>query len=269
MCMSAEAIQKIQELTHAAIIGHPGTDTPSMLVPSDFKLQSLESLMDNPSRFRGQFSTTSIEDYADYINNEDGSRVFVDIDRMRASAYFDLGHADEPGHGEHTAVLTLEKTAPYAALLSADGTAFAQKELAHWIEDWHANIEGEDSAGASMSPNQLAAAVRRIEIKASSERAHEDNDWSASRSGLDRLDANTGDRTPAIIRYTCTPYEGLGIRTFTVRVSIIADDQKPKIKLRLIGLEAVKEEIAKEFKHVLSGQLGEQTKLLLGNFSKG
>lgn len=267
--MEAATLDKLQDLIQASTIGNPGTDVPSILVPNGFALKSLESLMDTPSRFRGQFSTTSIEDYAEYINAEEESRVFVDIEKMRAAAFFDLGTATVPGHGEHTATLTLEKTAPFAALLHADGTASAQKELAHWIEDWFANIEGEDSKGVSLSPGELGAAIRRIEIKATSERTHEDNDWNASRSGLDQLDAKTGGATPSIIHFTCTPYEGLSSRTFSLRVSIIADDQKPFLKLRIIGLEAEKELIAQEFKQVLKGQLGEGATLLLGNFSKG
>ncbi|KAA0017132.1 DUF2303 family protein [Salinicola corii] len=265
----ADALDKLQDLTQAANIGHPGTHVPTMLVPRGYDLVSLEKYMENPGRFRGNFATSSIEDYAAYVNAEDKSRVFVDIDSMRAKGFFDLGTHLDPGHADHTATLALDKTAPFAALLNADGTAYGQKDLAAWIEDWNGNIEGEDSTGDSMSPNQLAAAVRRIEIKASSESAHEDNDWSASRSGLDRLDANTGARTPAIIRFSCIPYEGLSLRTFALRVSIIADDQKPKLKLRLIGLEAVKEEIAQEFKRVLASHLGANATLLLGNFNKG
>ncbi|WIX34116.1 DUF2303 family protein [Salinicola sp. JS01] len=266
--MDAEAIQKIQELTHAAAIGNPGTDVPSILVPSGFKLQSLEPLMTSPTRFRGTFATTSLEDYAEYINAEHGGRVFVDTESMRARAFFDLGDVTAPGHGEHTAALTLEKTAAYAAMLDADGKAFAQKDLAHWVEDWHANIEGEDSNGNSLSPMQLAAAVRRIEIKASSERTHEEGDWNSSRSGLDQLDARSGDATPAIIRFSCTPYEALSQRTFTLRVSILTDDSKPRLKLRVSGLGADQELIAQEFKHVLGQHLADGATLLLGTFAK-
>lgn len=210
----------------------------------------------------------SIEDYAAYINEEDETRVFVDIDAMRAKAFFDLGNPVTPGHGDHTASLRLEKTSGFEACLSANGSSFAQKELAHWIEDWHHCITGIDSNGEDLTAKQLANAVRKIEIKATSERSHEDGDWNTKRSGMDALDANTGASTPDIIRFHCLPYEGLSHRTFEMRVSILTDDTKPRLKLRIIGLETAQEEMAKEFKLVLQAELEESATLLLGAFSK-
>ncbi|WP_447956536.1 DUF2303 family protein [Vreelandella sp. EE7] len=266
--MDHQAIEKIQDLVHAAQIGNPGTDVPTILVPEGYKLVSLEQYQTAPSRFRGAFSTSSIEDYANYVNDEDTARVFVDIDAMSGKAFFDLGRADTPGHGEHTATLRLEKTAAFEACLDANGSTFAQKELAHWIEDWHHCITGIDSNGQELTAKQLANAVRKIEIKATSERSHEEGDWNTKRSGMDALDATTGDSTPDIIRFHCLPYEGLSFRTFEMRVSILADDTKPRLKLRIVGLEAAREEMAKEFKQVLENELDEHTTLLLGSFNK-
>lgn len=266
--MDHQAIDKIQQLVHAAMIGAPGTDVPTLLVPDGYSLESLEKYQENPSRFRGSFSTASIEDYANYVNAEDVARVFVDIDAMRAKAFFDLGNPGLPGHAEHTAALTLQKTAAYKACLDANGTSFAQKELARWIEDWHHCITGIDSNGQELTAKQLANSVRKVEIKASSERTHEEGDWNTKRSGMDALDASAGDATPDIIRFHCIPYEGLAFRTFEMRVSILTDDIKPKLKLRIIGLETAQEEMAKEFKQVLADELEESATLLLGSFSK-
>lgn len=266
--MDHQAIEKIEALVHAAQIGNPGTDAPTMLVPKGYELQSLEKYQETPSRFRGTFTTESIEDYGNYVNSEDEARVFVDVEAMRAAAFFDLGNPSAPGHGEHRAYLKLEATGAYVACLAANGTSFAQKELAHWIEDWHHCITGIDSNGEDLSAKQLANAVRKIEIKATSERTHEDGDWNTKRSGMDALDASTGTSTPDIIRFHCQPYEGLSYRTFEMRVSIIADDTKPRLKLRIIALETAKEEMAKEFKQVLQGELEEKATLLLGSFSK-
>lgn len=266
--MDHQAIEKIEALVHAAQIGNPGTYEPTMLVPEGYKLQSLEKFSDAPTRFRGTFATSSIEDYASYINEEDQTRVFVDIDAMRAKAFFDLGFAIAPGHGEHTATLTLQKTGAYEACLQANGTAFAQKELAHWIDDWHHCITGIDSNGQELTAKDVSNSVRKIEIKATSERSHEDRDWGSTRSGMDALDASAGESTPDIIRFHCLPYEGLSYRTFEMRVSILTDDTKPRLKLRIVGLETAQEEMAKEFKLVLRGFLEESATLLLGSFSK-
>lgn len=266
--MDAQTIDKLQALFHAASIGHPGTDVPTMLVPEGYQLQALERYQDAPSRFRGVYATRSIEDFATYVNGEGRAKVFVDTDDMDALAWFDLGDAEAPGHGEHRASLALQKTAPYKAALAAHDNAFTQKDLAHWIEDWHAHIEGEGTSGNVLSSKQLANMVRRIEIRASSERTHEEGDWSAKRTGLDAIDATAGTDTPAVIRFTCLPYEGLQLRTFDLRVSILADDAKPRIKLRIMGLEGIQEEMAQEFKEVLDKKLSaEGVRLLLGNFN--
>ncbi|MBB3192083.1 DUF2303 family protein [Halomonas cerina] len=267
--MDANTIEKIEALVAASQIGAPGTDVPTMLVPNGYSLESLERYQDTPSRFRGTFSTSSIEDYAAYVNAQAVAQVFVDTDDMDALAFFDLGSAEAAGHGEHRARLKLQRTAPYAACLQAHDRAFGQKDLAHWIEDWHAHITGESSQGKELSAKQLANLVRRIEVKATSERTHEEGDWNARRTGLDAMDASAGDDTPAFIRFACLPYEGLRLRTFDLRVSILTDDSKPRIKLRIMGLEGIQEEIAKEFKAVLEQQLHPDTvRVLLGNFSK-
>lgn len=267
--MEAQALDKLIALASAAHIGDPGTDVPSILVPAGYGLKSLEKLQAAPSRFRGTFTTRSIVDFANYVMAEDGARVFVDSDDMDALAYFDLGDAAHPGHGEHRASLALKKTAPHQAVLQAHGTPFSQKELAHWVEDWHHCITGESTSGNEMSAKQLANAVRKIEVKATSERSHEEGDWNAKRTGLDALDVSAGNDTPAVIRFHCLPYEGLKARTFELRVSILAgSDDKPKIKLRVMGHEGLQEEMATEFKEVLEGHLAAHATLLLGGFQK-
>ncbi|CBV44088.1 YfdQ family protein [Halomonas elongata] len=268
--MEAQALERIVALAHASQIGNPGTDVPTMLVPNGYSLESLEAFQDHPTHFRGTYSTSSIEDYAAYVNHEVGAQVFVDTDDMDAEAFFDLGDADSPGHGKHRARLKLQRTAPYTACLQAHDRAFGQKELAHWIEDWHAHITGESTSGKDLTPKQLATMVRRIEVEASSERTHEEGDWNTQSSGLDALDARTGEDTPAFIRFACMPYEGLSLRTFDLRMSILTDDSKPRLKLRITGLEGIQEEIAKEFKQVLEQQIDlGATRVLLGNFRKG
>ena len=62
------------------------------------------------------------------------------------------------------------------------------------------------------------------------------------------------------------PYEGLTVRNITLRVSIITSGAQPMLKLRWVGEEVQREEIAQEFKSVLDAQIGEAAKLILGTF---
>ena len=52
-----------------------------------------------------------------------------------------------------------------------------------------------------------------------------------------------------------------------LRISVITSGAQPALKLRWIGEEVQREEIAQEFKSVLEAQVGEAAKLALGTFS--
>lgn len=65
------------------------------------------------------------------------------------------------------------------------------------------------------------------------------------------------------------PYEGLGERTFTLKLSILTGGDKPALKLRWVGKEVQQEEIAQEFKAVLTEKVGTAASLTLGTFSVG
>jgi Uncharacterized conserved protein (DUF2303). len=58
----------------------------------------------------------------------------------------------------------------------------------------------------------------------------------------------------------------LSVRNITLRVSIITSGAQPMLKLRWVGEEVQREEIAQEFKSVLDAQIGEAAKLILGTF---
>ncbi len=57
-----------------------------MIVPESFKTIDLEKYMPERRRFRGNFSTTSIEDFCVYANDHDAGSIFVDTDKRRMSA---------------------------------------------------------------------------------------------------------------------------------------------------------------------------------------
>ena len=56
------------------------------------------------------------------------------------------------------------------------------------------------------------------------------------------------------------------MRNITLRVSVITSGAQPMLKLRWVGEEMQREEIAQEFKSVINTQIGQAANLTLGSF---
>ena len=142
----------------------------------------------------------------------------------------------------------------------------SQKDLSDWIEDWNASLSATDDAGQTMSIVKAIAAVRTITIKASSESDHAISETRTSRSAMDQIEATSKETLPASLVFSVVPYEGLSVRDITLRVSVITSGTQPMLKLRWVGEEVQREEIAQEFKAVLQENIGNSAALSLGAF---
>ncbi|MDT4823271.1 hypothetical protein FQZ97_564920 [compost metagenome] len=265
-----DALQLILD-HHAATAGKDlGTDTQAILLPESLRVASLEHLQPGRSRFRGLMSTSSLADFCAYVlaRTEPGTQGFVDQDAMSCRAIFNLGDTDHPGHADDAASLQLKPTAAYQALQALAGRNLSQKELAEWMEDWNPYLTA-TVGETSMGMPQAIAAVRNITIKAASERNHQEGNFNASRSAMDTIEAQSQEQLPEALHFSLVPYEGLGQRTLTLRLSILTGGDKPSLKPRWVGEEIQREEIAQEFKRVLSEKLGDNAVLYLGNFNAG
>ena len=117
-----------------------------------------------------------------------------------------------------------------------------------------------------MSIVKAIAAVRTITIKASSESDHAVSETRTSRSAMDQIEATSKETLPAALVFSVVPYEGLSVRNITLRVSVITSGVQPMLKLRWVGEEVQREEIAQEFKSVLDKHIKDAAKLTLGCF---
>ena len=111
------------------------------------------------------------------------------------------------------------------------------------------------------------AAVRTLSIKATSESDHTVSETRASRSAMDAIEATSKETLPTSLIFSVVPFEGLSLREIILRISVITSGAQPALKLRWVGEEVQREEIAQEFKSVLDAQVGEAAKLALGTFS--
>ena len=185
---------------------------------------------------------------------------------MTCTLIFNLGTNVAPGHADDRAVLRLKPSAGYKAVQGIPGRALSQKDLSDWIEDWNASLSATDEAGQTMSIVKAIAAVRTITIKASSESDHAVSETRTSRSAMDQIEATSKETLPASLVFSVVPYEGLSIRHIILRVSVITSGAQPMLKLRWVGEEVQREEIAQEFKSVLDAQIGPAAQLTLGTF---
>lgn len=259
----------------------PNTDRPTISVPKGIKLEDIEHLQAHRHRFRGKYATNRLSEFCTYVTNRvselqdfatgeparSNTSAFLDIDRGTAKAIFNLGRPGEAGHGDDVALLDLAQTAAYNGLLKLNGIKLSQKDLAEWLEDWAQIIEpfyGEDEQARTLK--QAIAAVRNIRIKADGESTSKVNDFGASKTALESIEASSQDQLPAGFLFHCSPYPGFIERQFRLRLSVITD-QTPKLVVRLVGHEEQVEKIGQEFEEIARDKLPEAVRVYRGSFA--
>lgn len=273
MSLSKDAIQHIEAQALVAsgkILEIPGASVA--VVPESAVLQSLELFQAARNRFRGKMTTTALRDFAEYVNRhhsaEAGPACFVDQDEMSAMVIFNLGSVEKAGHGDDVAALNLKPTAAFASLRAVIGRAMSQQQLAEWLEDWAPHIQA--LAGEQQLP--IAAAItgiRKMTIKAVSQRDSTVGDLSAARSAMDEIEARSQETLPTAFQFTVVPYEGLQPALIPLRLSVITSGDAPVLKLRWVGEEAQREGFATEFKGVLASSISSNVPVTIGAFSVG
>lgn len=271
MSLTKDALQHIQDLALAASAKPVSVDGADVVaLPESVQLANLERFKLGRDRFRGTLNTNSLADFIQYVRDEhsDAARGFVDQDKMNATVIFNLGSPANPGHGDDVASLTLKPTAAYSAVLAIVGRKLSQQELAEWIEDWAPHIQA--FAGEEQLPiAQAINGIRKMTLKATSQRDSAVGDFSASRSAMDEIEAKSQDVLASTLRFTTVPFEGLQSATLPLRLSVLTGSDTPVLKLRWVGEETQREEFAREFKDILVKEVGEHVPLTLGTFNLG
>ncbi|CAI8807294.1 CPS-53 (KpLE1) prophage; DUF2303 domain-containing protein YfdQ [Pseudomonas sp. IT-P74] len=268
MSLTKEAIQLITDTALEASGKALATQTPTIVLPEGCQVVTLEKWQAGRSRFRGIYSTHSLADFSAYVADRAvaNAKGFIDQDEMTCTLLFNLGTDALPGHADDRAVLRLKASAGYKAAQAIGGRAMSQKDLSDWIEDWNQFLSATDESGQSMTIAKAIAAVRTITIKAASESDHTVGETSASRSTLDQIEARSKETLPATLLFNVIPFEGLTEQQIMLRVSVITSGAQPALKLRWVGEEVQREDIAQEFKTVLQDKIGDAAALSLGAF---
>lgn len=217
-------------------------------------------------RYRGQFTTQSIEALAAYTQLNRPGVGFVNAEDMSARIFFNLGDVEEPGHGDWTGTVKLKRTAELKAVQDIDGKKLAQKQLVEFIEDWASALTAKDAEGNDLTISKAIGAIRNIKIKATTEAEHETRDLGGRKSSLEVIEASSKDVIPHALVMKLIPYDELAQREVTLRLSVITSEDTPRIAVRILGAEALGASIADEFKKVLAVKIGDAATLTVGTF---
>lgn len=263
MSLTKEALQHLseQDCTGTSI-----EDGRGLILGDHFKVEDMERFQNERRRFRGKFVTESVASFIDYValRVQPNLPVFIDRERMSARCYIDIGNESMPGHCDHSATLTLPKTPEFKAFEKANGASLSQDDLVELIEDWGHLLTFANSAGEVLERGKVLAAVRKISIDDLTQQESDRQDYSGQTSVMNSVKVNNADRLPATITWRLNPYEGLVERELTMRMSILT--KGPAFRLRAVSLEAVEQDIAREFADLIEAALDE-CDCLVGTFS--
>jgi len=265
--MDKSAIEQIQTTALAAALTQrlTETDCPIAILPKDFAIHSLEPYQSTRNRYRGQFSTTSLTDFAEYTSVWDADACYIDAENMTAISIINQGTQDMPGHCDHRAALTLQQSAPYRALLKINSARLTQRELAEWLEEWRDCLQYD--APEEIKP--MIAAIRRLTVTAKAEQTRLEGNFGSSRTALESIDAKGADaELPPFISFSCLPYEALSEHTFILRLSLITGETAPLLCLKIQQADTAVEQIAQDFKETLRDMIDtKKTDIYIGRFA--
>jgi uncharacterized protein YfdQ (DUF2303 family) len=265
--MNAEDIQRIEQLSQAAH-SLPSMHIDAVLAPQGTTVVSLEHLAEHPARLRQTFKTQRISDFVAYVNSAQGKNkptVYVSRRGNEASAIIDHGDEKLPGWGSHCAELTSVKTCGFQALETLCAKPRSQSELIDYLEDWAA--EGVEClvSGEGVSASAAIAAVRRVELKSSASSAHAQDNFVASRTALEQIEARGAvNALPEYIKLIAPVYVGTKKRDILARVSVRETDGKPAFIIRLMQFDALLENVAREVEDALVSAFSAEVSVFVG-----
>lgn len=266
--MDSTAIAMIQQTAIDAHSTRLPTDLERRLtaIPDNYTLHDLEKYLKGRERFRGTYATQFVADFVAYVKARKGEG-YIDADKHSAVVFFNLGTKEEPGHGDHRAVLTLKPTAAFNAMLKADGAKTTQRDMIDWLTDWAPNLCAISQDSKEIPSSQAITAIRQVTIEAKKSTENTQGDFNVARSTMEEVEARSKVGLPAGFTFECEPYLGLPKRAFFLRLSVNTNHEAPTLTLRIVRREAEEEAIAQDFKRVLLEEIGDDVALTIGTFT--
>ena len=275
--MEQAAVQQIANLAVAAQSKLPVQVDPTAsiaILPENFKLHITEKFNAQRDRYRGAYSTSSIPSFVEYIGyrnsgEDENVQTYISTNNgLSARTFLNLGDADEPGHGDDTATLTLEKKSEFARTEAINGRRQRQQDLIDFIDDWADFLTAHNDSG-EVELDKAIRALRKVKITKGSELDSQVRDFGHQVSAMEKLEATGVDENlPHYFELHTECFHGLNPRSVKLSLRISANnDDAPGFVLRIVGEEALTEALAEEFKDILTEQLEGQGQIFQGTFN--
>lgn len=238
----------------------------AIALPNHYNIHTLEPLQEMRNRFRGTYVTTSVEDFGNAVAEYGAAaRVYVDAERWTATAFFNLGTQDLPGHGDNIAVLKLQATPEWKALESLDGKVWPQKTLIEFLEDWAPHLDNFRALdGSSPTYAQAIAALRRVTVEQGRRVSHDMEDMKRERGVLETVEVKAWGTFPSFASFTAIPATGLKPQQARVRIIANTDADMVSFRTRVVLFDALKLEVANAFREEVA--LRVSVPVFLGTF---
>lgn len=276
--MDQSAIKRIEELAIATmandlIIAYDDFAIPSIAVPAGVEIKSLEHLLETPKHQRATYTTERLEDFCGYISQEqlteNNTAVFVLPDGSGAEGIIDYGTHEAPLWGHHRARLTMKHTPEFAALLAASARDLSQRDLIDFLEDWQHVVTPFDGDTATALSTAIQK-IQRIDVTAKATQTNTVGDMKHSRTAFEEIEAKSADGAPpSAFAMTCQVYPCTRSRDVRARLSLKTGGDKPTFRLRIIGEDALRKDVAEEIDLEIRARLGKDVRTFVGSVKKG
>jgi uncharacterized protein YfdQ (DUF2303 family) len=243
-------------------------------LPAGFSIVDLEKYREHRARLTGTMTTSCLPSFVTYVEKfskaETTRLVMIDPRKMAATCAINFGSVEKPGHADHEAVLQLEKTSEYQALLKVcgDRTRIAQRAAAEWCEDYVDFCRFLDGDGITIPAATAIKAIRNLKIEANTKVGSGQGSFTREKSLLESTKVDTSEGLPHFIEFTGVPYKDLKQRTFRVRLGTGIDSGEATVFVMQIirhdlDMQAMAEELADQIKDKM-----QSASVFLGSFAK-
>jgi uncharacterized protein YfdQ (DUF2303 family) len=242
-------------------------------LPAGYSIADLEGYREHRRRLTGTMTTNCVFSFASYVvafMKDAAPLVFVQPGTMTANCPLNFGDAEKPGHADHTALLKLEPTAAYAALLGITSQRATQQQAAEWCEDYVSFcsfLSSDVNDQFEIPASKAVRAIRNLKIDAKATATSSVDSFRGEKSLLESVAVDTSDGLPHFIRFTCVPYLGLPSRAFLVRIGTGRDRENNSVfTLKIVRHDIDVQDMAKDLATLVAGSLKGAT-VLLGSFT--
>lgn len=260
--MDRTAIEAMMELSASVLDDLEATNIPSVIIPKNNEIKSLEHLLDNPHHFKTHFSTHILSEFTAYAtkNKGDGSVIYIDQDHMKGTAIFDHGNPKHPAWGHHKASLELVKSPAYDGLWLHHDRPRTQQDMIDFFSDWRMHIEFYNHERESIEFNSAINRIRRLTVTKKDVNEAEQRHFNASRTAMESVELNSGSQPlPAFFTFTCQPYDEFEQIEFFCEMRGIATEKDVQVKYRIESVNATIEKIVNEFRDKIKQELTDMT----------